>query len=753
MMPRVPQGAPGTSAALGLACGGVGAALTALLVVSGGLDVLEWSALDARQRAWPAARAPERPVRIVAVDQGSLEAIATRTGFSWPWPREFHGRIVDVLARAGARTVVFDVLFLEPDVDRAELPGAQSDQAFARALSRHGRVLLAGALGADGGPSPPAGSSTALPKSLADLGPGACQRGSAARQRAASLPIPPLAAAAAGVGAANLPPDDDGILRRLTPTFSAAGRCVPSLALAAARFALGSGTPAEVRVEPGRLHVGPRWVPLDDDGRVVLGFYGAGFFFYVSGSTFSYTPVHDLLLASIRLEAGDPPGVDLERFRDRVVVVGATAPGLFDLKPTPMSSSGVYPGVEILATAVENLVGGQAVRRPAGLVTVLLATLLALVVGLAGALRPSFSWQVAVTVALAGAYVVAGLLAFARARLALDLVAPVAACLVTAVAALGWRYLVEGRQRRRVRQIFQHYVAAPVVRDLLADPDALRLGGERRDLTVFFSDIVGFTDISESMPPEDLVHLLNDYFRAVGGPILERRGFIDKYIGDAVMAIFGAPVAHARQAADAVTAALLAHRAAHRLCEGWKDDDLPVLKTRIGLATGPAVLGNIGSEGRINYTAVGDTVNLASRLEAANKVFRTQTLICARTFELAQDAILARPLGRVIVKGKRKAVRVYEPLALAGEECPLPQEFLDAFEQGIDAYIAGELDEAVEAFCEAEGIRPLDRPARLYGRMAERRRRMPGRGDWDGTLRLDTKAIRLDAVDSEESFQ
>ena len=741
-MPREPLT---TAAAHGLAAGAIGAVVAALLCVSGGLEVLERAALDWRLRTFPQVRSGAPGVEIVAIDQGSLDAMAARTGYAWPWPRELYGHVVDVLGRAGARAVVFDLLFLEPDGDRPESLGADSDRAFAEAIARSGRVFLAAALGSDSGDAYVPMVAEAESGRFATLGPAACTGRQGRPPPLAYLPVPVLARAAAGIGAVNLPPDDDGLLRRLPPTFAFGRGCAPSLAVAVARAVLGGDAPVAVAVEGLALRLGPRRVPTDGDGRMLLSWYGPGG--SAEGAAFGYSPIFDLLLAATRLEAGEEPGIDLSRFSDRVVVLGSTAPGLFDLKPTPMSAEGAYPGVEILATAIDNLLQGTAVRRPGRPVTVLLALALAVLVGLLGALRPAFSWQATVAVAVSALYLAVCAVLFARSRLAPDLAAPLAAALVTAVSALGWRYLYEGRQRRRVRTMFQHYVAEPVVRELLANPDALRLGGERRELTVFFSDIEGFTDLSERLAdePEKLVLVLNEYLTAMGRPILERRGYIDKYIGDAVMAIFGAPIAYDGQAADAVAAALGAHRATDVLNREWRARELPSIATRIGLSTGHAVLGNIGSASRINYTAIGDSVNLASRLEGANKLFGTRTLMCGRTRDLAGEAIRARSLGRLGVKGKENAVAVHEPLCLAGEDGPFSEEFLGTFSYVVTSYASGVFGETAAAARKALKLVEDDGPTKLYLAMAQRRLDQPVGDGWDGTIRLNTKALQVDA--------
>ena len=713
--------------------------MTATLILSGALDHVEWGVLDAAQRSLVDTRPVDRPVEIIGIDQQSLDEVAKLTGFTWPWPRAFYGRIVDVLKAARARTVVFDMMFFEADLERPEFPEGTADEAFAEACVAHGSVVLASALGLT--TSRRRADSRAEELGLPSLDPRACVGRATGEPLSASLPIEVLASCARDVGAANLEPDADGVMRRLSPTHWAGEVCVPSLALAATRAYL-AGPEDElpgVVVEEDTLVMGGRTFPLDGDGRLHLNWYGRGGPRADGAGTYRYTPIFDLLLASLDLESGDRSRVDLAPFAGKVVLIGSVAPGLMDLKPSPMASRGPYPGVEIVATAVENFISGRALRRPGPGVIAAIAATLALVVGLLSWMRAGLLWNVTMTFGVALIYLVAALVALAQGRVALSLVGPSSACFAAGLVSLGWQYLTEGERRRHIKAMFQNYVSTPVVDQLMRDPESLRLGGERREMTVFFSDIAGYTAVSESMAPEKLVAQLNNYLTEVGKPILAHAGYVDKYIGDAVMAIFGAPVPHDDKAANAVFAALEIQRRLDALRPQWEFDFKPPMDTRIGIATGAAVLGNIGSAVRMNYTAIGDTVNLAARLEGANKTFDTRVLVCGRTRELVGDRVQFRELGSVAVKGKRQSVPVHEALALAGEPCPLPEPFLAAYQGVVDAYRSKDFMETMRLAEEALEIRPGDAATTLYLKLAERYTLIAADDTWDGTLRLTRK--------------
>lgn len=240
---------------------------------------------------------------------------------------------------------------------------------------------------------------------------------------------------------------------------------------------------------------------------------------------------------------------------------------------------------------------------------------------------------------------------------------PIFAALITFIFTTGKKYYYEHNEKRQIKNAFQHYVTASVVNEILKNPEKLNLHGEERNLTIFFSDIEGFTTLSEGMSPLDVVSLLNEYLTAMTDIIFDYNGLLDKYEGDAIMAVFGAPVNHADHAIRACRCAIKNQRVLSKLREKWQSEGKPQIKVRIGINTGDVVVGNMGSTMRFDYTVIGDNVNLASRLETANKVFNTSILISEATAELAKDAIVSRKLAKMKIVGKSILVNVYEPLA------------------------------------------------------------------------------------------
>jgi adenylate cyclase len=317
---------------------------------------------------------------------------------------------------------------------------------------------------------------------------------------------------------------------------------------------------------------------------------------------------------------------------------------------------------------------------------------------------------------------------------------PVAQMLGMFGVATTWRFVHEEREKRRARETFSRFLAPSVVEEVLAQEGALRLGGEKRELTVLFSDIRGFTGISERLDPHVLLELLNEYLTPMTDIIVSgHEGTLDKYIGDAIMAFWGAPRPQPDHALRACRAALAMVERLEALRSRWRERGLPDIDVRIGINTGPMSVGFVGSEDRFyNYTVLGDAVNLASRLEGANREYGTRILLGEEARAQAGDAVVTRPLDRVRVKGKRQTVMIHELLCLS----PAPPHlaaFLGQFDLGLAAYRAQQWDEAMARFREADQLRGGDPPSRVYLARCEAVRRAPPGPEWDGVFEMKSK--------------
>ncbi len=653
----------------------LGFALTAALLASAIGQVslartLELKTYDARMRAVATGGGAAPPVAMVLIDDHSIRQLEPLAG-RWPWPRMVHAVLVNFLARGQARLVVYDVLFAEADKATTDIggtawTGAESDQALVDAVTAAGNVILVAEASSEVTVEANAEARPSL-DGIPSLSVRWPLRGFAERRPLLVPPFPALARAALGIGHARVAYDLDGPWRRHIPFVEVEGRIVPSLPVAAALTVKGIA-PAQVSASRASLHLGPTRVPWIE--QVVPDYYGPARAVWRPlvpfrgptlradrTPTFPSYSFQDIFLAEQQLLAGEPPHLDPAVFKDRIVVVGVTAQGLTDLFTTPFGE-GRMPGAEVHANVIDGLLSGRAIAPAAPWQRIAVTLAPALAVASVGAL--AVPWVTAAAAAAAATAVVWYATRALGHGLWLPLVVPVTACLLTFLADLAWMYFVEGREKRRVKRLFSRYVSKDVYQQLLASPSEARLGGQRREMTVLFSDMRGFTTLSESGEAEDLVRQLNQYFTRMVEVVFAHRGTIDKFVGDMVMALYGAPLDDPDHADHAVQTALAMVRELAQLNRLWAVEGRAALDIGIGINTGEMIAGNIGSDTIMSYTVIGDNVNLGARLESLNKDFGTRILISEATRRQLKGTYDIRPLGEVMVKGKTRAVQVYE---------------------------------------------------------------------------------------------
>ena len=703
------------------------------------LELLDMKALDFRHLV-RGPIAEQGDVVIAAIDEQSLAELGR-----WPWPRARLATLVDRLTAAGATAVGFDVIFDQPersieldairsaaeaDPGRpardfvASLGALDHDARLAAAFRASRRVVLGEFFEFAGTPDPAIQKASfpelsarvAKDANLSVLREGVRFHGS----------IPPLMAAAAGGGHINFFPDSDGAYRRVPLAVRVGDRLAPAFSLEVIRRAGTAGVPLVALANFGvaSVRVGDRQLPVDEAGELWIDYLGPA-------HTFPYVPAADLI-------AGRAPP---ESVAGKIVLVGFAAAG-FDEVSTPFSA--VESGVEVQATVIDNILRGRSLRRPRWLTPVEAGIIVALGLLLGIGLRHQGPAIGALTAAVAAAvYACATQYAFTSSGLVLSAVYPLGGILFCTLGVAVFRSVTEEREKRRIRHAFRHYVNPEVTELLAREPERLKLGGERRQITILFSDIRGFTTISEGLEPEALGELLNEYLGAMTDILFRHEGLLDKYIGDAVMAFWGAPIAVPDHAARCCRAALDMLAALPALHARWRARGWPAMDIGIGIDTGDAVVGNFGSRTRFNYTAMGDHVNLASRLEGLNKMYGTHLLVSETTRQaIGEDSghdFICREVDRVRVKGKNRPVAVFEVLGRRAEADGRFDALADGFARTLAAYRRQAWDDAIAGLEGLAAAHPDDGPIRLYLERCRSLRAEPPGATWDGVFVAKTK--------------
>jgi len=426
-----------------------------------------------------------------------------------------------------------------------------------------------------------------------------------------------------------------------------------------------------------------------------------------------------------------------DTFRDKIVLIGSTATDLHDEFITPVSAGKPMPGVEIHANALQTILEQRFLQtQPLSSQTlwIILLTIISSLVFV----NLKIIWSAIIAILEIAIYTVTTWLSFDMGTI-MNMIYPFLAIILAYVAILLYRYITEEREKKQIKGAFSRYVTASVVSEILKKPGMLKLGGQRREMTVHFSDVAGFTTISEQLTPENLVQLLNDYLGEMTDIIFKHQGTLDKYEGDAIMAFWNAPLDDPNHAINACYTSLECQERLAVLREKWLAEGKPEVRARIGLNSGPMIVGNMGSTERFDYTVMGDAVNLGARLEGANKQYGTYIMISENTYALAKDAIEVRELDCIRVKGKKQPITVYELLSKKGELSATKQKIVSEYLKGLEAYKKQKWDEAIKYFEAALKIDEKDGPSAVYiERCKEYKKNPPGK-DWDGAYTMTTK--------------
>jgi len=482
---------------------------------------------------------------------------------------------------------------------------------------------------------------------------------------------------------------------------------------------------------------------IDREGNFLINWYGEGGTGRGGQETdgvFTYYSYHALIVAAIQKERGEESVISPEVFKDKIVLIGSNAAGLFEFHATPFSYRNLYPSLEIHATAIENMLSGDYIKSISfwnlflliGFITLLLLLiniifadlrilLLAIIIILSGELITSYF-----LLSTKHLWISSAEMLFSSISVFLGLVIS--------------GYLLETHEKKFIHNAFGKYLAPSVVDYLIENPKMLnQMEGERREITVYFSDIEKFSTISEFLGPERLVKMLNEYFEEMTDIIQNHRGTVDRFEGDAIMAFYGAPVQFNNHAELACLACLEMQEKLVELQKKWQRDNIPEIYTRMGVNTGPVMVGNMGSFSRKQYSVVGDTVNLASRLESLNKIYGTYLMIGEETYKQVKHVIEVRELDRVRVVGKNQPVNVYELLSEKGMLSPSLSRSRDIFRKGIALYRERKWDEAIECFREVLNVFSADGPSKLFISRCKDFKLHPPSDEWDFVTNLSIK--------------
>ena len=529
--------------------------------------------------------------------------------------------------------------------------------------------------------------------------------------------------ASKGVGHVNFKGDVDGVVRKIHLFNNFNNHTYPALAFKIYLDLMGIDTlifDKENYLQLFRNDELITEIPIDENGNMLISYYGPW-------KTFRYIPFYDVLMER----------VPVEYFKDKIIFVGVTLTGEFDLRSVPFQPA--FPGVEIHANILQTLLTEKYVRHITPLQSALLLIGIGIIIGVITVfLSPIWGILVIFILSLIHIFVVFNI--FLDTNYWIAIVNPVLTILFTFGSVYLYKYVTEEKNKRFIRHAFSHFVTQSVVDELLENPEKIKLGGERKVCTVLFSDVVGFTTLSEQLTPEALVSLLNQYLTEMTNTIFKYDGMLDKYEGDAIMAVFGAPIAHGNHALNCCKSAIEMQEQLKRLRALWAKQGKPQLYARIGINTGTMVVGNMGSENRFDYTVMGDAVNLGARLESANKQYGTFLMIAENTYQAAKDDIIVRELDLVRVKGKTEPVKIYELINTTENGISEKRTaLLNNFNNGFNNYLGQNWDEAIKYFKQGLNIHPNDGPSKAYiKRCMQFQQNPPGEG-WDGVYVLSQK--------------
>ncbi len=688
------------------------------------LNHWEQLSLDFRYRHFNRETRVSEQIVVVDIDEQSFKLLGPSIG-RWPWPRRIYKDLIEFLSLGQPAAILFDVLFTEAqqgtddDAQLAEISANVAGVSHAMQLLQHSAEEREGIAPLPTGFRDKFGIRTesAMP-----------HWGQLRHYQDFELPAPPYLAKSNHIHVVSAEKDADGMFRRMIPAFFYGESPLPSLLLQGLRLARPPGsTGITVTGNQIQFHSEqkpPIQIPLEPDGTVRLHYYNVD----REAETVSFANVIDSAIKLQKGEVADPSELKFNplTLSGKIILIGASATGAADLKSTPIHSS--IPGVFLHATAISNALTQDYLKRVSFILRFLVLLPLIAASYIAVFFLSSIIIKTLLPVLSLGFYLAISFYLFRFYSLWLDVALPVFVSLASALDAFVYLSFVEGRERRKLKGALSKYLSPNVMESLIASGSDPRAEvGARRELSILFSDIRGFTTFSERFKPEFVVEILNRYLGRMTDVIFENKGTLDKFIGDAILAFWNAPLEDPNHVKSAVQAAFQMKKALAELRAEWNAKGIPAdLEVGLGINTGEVIVGNIGSEKRLDYTVIGDNVNLASRLEGLTKQYQVPLIIGQRTRELLGADFACRTVDIVRVKGKSNHVTIYEPL----EDFP---DWLDPFEKAWKLYQARDFKAASETMSQVSALRPGGDPLSLiYVERCTEFLVSPPSAEWDG---------------------
>jgi len=716
------------------------------------LDLIELRTYDLRF-VMRGQKKPNNAVVMAVIDERSLDKEGR-----WPWPRSKIADLIDILNQEGAKVIGFDIGFLEPDensnlklinqfenqigalnIKNNKLSDfinmgkakADNDLALAKAIKNSSADVILGYFFH----TSKAGLGYEIPfdeidRRLSQIEPSKYPLIIFEDQKPEDSPflkayapetnLELLTKVSDASGYFNTTPDRDGVLRWAPLIIQFGENIFPPLAMQCVWHYLDKPQLMVEVVIYGveGIQMGKQFIPTDEYGRILINYLGPP-------NTFPTISITDILNDKYQ------KGI----FKDKIILIGATAEGIYDLRNTPFSA--VHPGLEVHANVIDNILTGDYLKIPKkanvyNLISIIvIGSLIGFVIPRLNALKGAIF-----AVTIFSGFILSVCWLFIYFGVWLNMVYPLLALLSIYISLTIYHYFTEEKKRKEIKSAFSRYAPSNVVNEISHNPDKLKLGGEEREISVLFCDLAGFTKYSEIYKPNDMIHIISEYFNEMTEQVFAFKGLLKEYVGDELMAIFGAPLEQKDHAKRACLTALAMRDRLRALRPIWEGMGRPSLRARTGVNSGIMLVGNVGSKYRFSYGALGDHVNLGSRLEGINKIYGTEILIGENTAKLVEGSFLLREIDFVRVKGKEKPVRIYE---LLGESnTVLPEKTEKAFyyyAEGLEAYRSQCWSDAIDLFKKGQELYNVDKTFEVMSLRCRINQRQPPQTDWDGAFR------------------